>query len=173
MTIKQALKWGHETLILTSDSSRLDAEVLLSHVLRRPVTFLLGHDDSEVGFFALWRYKRAIDKRKEGMPVAYLVGHKEFFMLDFKVNRHVMTPRPDTEFLVESVIEYIKSLGGKADSLLLDIGTGSGCIPVAVLKNVEGIRAIAVDVCCKALKVARRNIKKHGLKSRVKLIKSD
>jgi release factor glutamine methyltransferase len=173
MTIKEVLKWGHETLILTSDSARLDAEVLLSHILKRPVTFLLAHDDREIGFFALWRYKRAVGKRKEGMPVAYLVGHKEFFMLDFVVNKHVMTPRPDTEFLVESVIEYIKGIKGKADPLLLDIGTGSACIPVSVLKNVEGVKAIAIDVCGGALRVARRNIKKHGLRSRIKLIRSD
>lgn len=198
MIIKEALKFGHETLLLTSESARLDAEVLLSALLKKPVTFLLAHDDRSVGFFELWRYKRLIEKRKKGIPVAYLTGHKEFFMLDFDVNRHVMIPRPDTEFLVEAVIEYLKKnvlsdTSGKRsttatgkrnttvdsvghverNSLLLDIGTGSACIPVAVLKNVEGVSAIAVDRCGAALRVARRNIKKHRLQSRIKLFRSD
>ena len=113
MQIKEALKWGHETLLLTSSSARLDAEVLLSHVLKKPTTFLLAHDNREVGFLQLWRFKRLIAKRKKGIPVAYLTGHKEFFFLDFAINRHVLVPRPDTEFLVECVIEYINKLRNK------------------------------------------------------------
>ena len=110
MKIKEAVKWGHETLILTSDSARLDAELLLSYVLKKPATFLLAHDETDVGFWQLWKYKRLIEKRKRGVPVAYLIGHKEFFFLDFEVNRHVLVPRPDTEILVEVVIEYLQGL---------------------------------------------------------------
>ncbi len=197
MLIKDVLKWGHETLLLTSDSARLDAEVVLAHVLKKPTTFLLSHNDSEVGFWSLWRYKRLIERRKKGEPVAYLVGHKEFFCLDLAVNRHVLVPRPDTEILVGCVISYFKSEArnskhekrcsksdtpsknirisnfGFRDFMLLDIGTGSGCIPIAVCKNVEGLKAMATDISSKALSIARKNVKKHGLMRRIQLVKSD
>ena len=109
MRIKELLKWGHEQLIPTSESARLDAELLLAHVLREPITFLLAHDDEEVCYFTMRRYRHAISQRKDGMPVAYLTGHKEFYGLDFEVNKNVMVPRPDTEILVDRVISYLKS----------------------------------------------------------------
>ncbi len=212
MTIKEALKWGHETLLITSDSARLDAEVLLAHVLKKPITFLLAHDEQKICssfgsaqddkfgfarndkfrplFFPLWRYKRLIHKRKKGIPVAYLIGHKEFFFLDFVINRHVLVPRPDTETLVDCVISYLKSeirifeirKNSKSkisnskqirNVILLDVGTGSGCIPISVCKNADGLKAIATDVSRRALKTAQQNVKKHKLKSRITLIRSD
>ena len=192
MQIKEALKWGHEQLFLSSSSARLDAEILLSHILKKPTTFLLAHDEQKlcsflhfsrndkfkITFFPLWRYKRLIRKRKEGMPVAYLTGHKEFYFLDFEVNRNVLVPRPDTETMVECVIEYIKqrndeTMTRRNDIILLDIGTGSGCIPISVCKNVDGLTAVATDISRKALKVARKNIKKHNLINRIQLIHSD
>lgn len=176
MQIKEALRWGHEELLLTSESARLDAEVLLSHILKKPTTFLLAHDEEEIGFFPLWKYRRFISKRKEGIPVAYLTGRKEFFFLDLEVNKHVLVPRPDTEILVEAVIEYLKQLRKTNYELrisLLDVGTGSGCIPIAVLSQADGIRAVATDISSKALKVAKRNVSKHHFRSRIKLIKSD
>ena len=176
MQIREALKWGHETLLLTSNSARLDAEVLLAHVLKKPTTFLLSHDEQKISSIKLWQYKRLINKRKKGIPVAYLTGHKEFFFLDFHVNRHVLVPRPDTEILVEAVIEYFHKLrtpNSKLLTILLDIGTGSACIPISILKNVKGIKAIGTDISKKALKTAKKNIKKHKLQSRITLIKSD
>ena len=176
MQIKEALKWGHEQLLLASSTARLDAEILLSHILKKPTTFLLSHDEHKICSLKLWLYKRLIRKRKQGMPVAYLTGHKEFYFLDFDVNQNVLIPRPDTEILVECVIEYIRNSGGATPSsrlLLLDIGTGSACIPISVCKNVDGLTAVATDISRKALKVARKNINKHGLNNRIKLIHSD
>ena len=174
MLIKDTLHWAHEYLLLSSDSARLDAEILLSYVLKKPTTFLLAHDDSEIVFWKLRRFKKLIEKRKEGIPVAYLTGMREFYGLDFKVNKHVLVPRPDTEILVESVVEYVKKLRIPNYELrILDVGTGSACIPISILKNVSDIRAIATEICGSAMKVAKRNIAKHKLKSRIKLIKSD
>jgi len=186
--IKEILHWGYEQLILSSESARLDAELLLAHTLKKPVTFLLAHDETEMGYFALRKYHRLIGQRKNGMPVAYLTGHKEFYGLDFEVNRHVLVPRPDTEMLVDKVVSYlnnqIPNSSAAADQinpkseirnpkLLLDIGTGSACIPISVLKNIPDIKAVATEISGSAMLVAKRNIKKHGLKSRIKLIKSD
>ena len=176
MLIKEVLKWGTEQL-KSSSSARLDAEILLSHILKKPATFLLAHDDTEIGLFSLWKFRKWILKRKEGVPVAYMTGHKEFYFLDFEVNRNVLIPRPDTETLVECVIEYIQGLRtkdyGLSKILLLDIGTGSACIPISVCKNVDGLNVVAVDISRKALEVARRNIKKHGMGNRINLIHSD
>ncbi len=183
MTVKDILMWAHEYLLLSSESARLDSEIFLSYVLKKPTTFLLAHDDSEIGFWKARRFKKLIEKRKEGIPVAYLTGNREFYGLDFEVNKHVLVPRPDTEILVESVIDFINEtpesgisesrFRGNDNQLLLDIGTGSACIPISVLKNVPEIKAIATEICGSAMKVAKRNIAKHHLKSRIKLIKSD
>lgn len=179
MQIKETLQWGYEKLMLLSDSARLDAEILLAHVLSKPATFLLANDDKNIGLKSLERYKELIEKREKGIPVAYLTNHKEFFFLDFFVDENVLIPRPDTEILVESVIGYLNKLRNSifdfkfSKFLLLDVGTGSGCIPISVLKNVDGITAIAADISKNALKVATKNVRKHMLESRVRLAQSN
>jgi release factor glutamine methyltransferase len=175
--IKEILHWGHEYLIPTSESARLDAELLLAHILKKPVTFLFAHDETKIGFFKLRKYRRMIEKRKNGMPVAYLISHKEFYGLDFEVNRHVMVPRPDTEILVDRVISYLQrnneTTKQRNNVLLLDIGTGSACIPISVLKNIPDIKAVATEISGSAMRVAKHNIKKHGMKGRIQLFSSD
>lgn len=177
MKIKDVLLWAYEYVFLSSGSARLDVEILLSHVLDKPTIFLLAHDDSEIGFWQLYQFKKLIKKRKEGIPVAYLTGSREFFGLDFKVNKHVLVPRPDTEILVDSVVLYLRRddemTKRRDDFLLLDIGTGSACIPISILKNIPEIKSIATEICGSAMKVAKHNITKHKLKSRINLIKSD
>jgi len=167
MIIQDLVDFGTQELIVF-DSARFDAELLLAHVLRRPVTYVLAHNEANVGFFQQWRYRRLIAKRKRGMPVAYLRGFKEFYGLEFRVNRDVLVPRPDTEALVEAVIHY--ALPG---DLLLDIGTGSGCIPIAVLKHIEGLEAVATDVSGSALRVARVNARSNGVEDRIQFFQSD
>lgn len=177
MQIKDIINFGMERLV-SSSSPRLDAEVLLCYVLDKPASFLISHDTDEVGFWNLFKYKRLIKKRRRGVPIAYLMGKKEFFNLEIMVNDSVLVPRQDTEILVECVIEYFNSQFRKRDlsiapTVLLDVGTGSGCIPVSVLKNVDGLIAIALEVSKNAIKVAKKNIKKHGLENRIKLIHSN
>ena len=208
MNIKEAILWGFEQLTPTSDSPRVDAELLLAHVLKKSTTFLFTHDEQKISsfldypwlrtdqvarndkffepqFFNLWRYRRLIQKRKRGIPVAYLVGHKEFYLLDFKVNRHVLVPRPDTETLVEAAVEYIHKTKGEdfnprqrdleiaPSVVLVDVGTGSGCIPISILKNVPDLRAIATDISWRALRVAKANARKHHVEDRLQFVWSD
>lgn len=175
MIIKDALLWGFETLTPTSDSPRLDAELLLAHVLKKPKSFLIAHDEQRIYSLNFWLFRRLIRKRKQGIPIAYLIGHKEFFMLDFKVNRHVLVPRPDTETLVESVITYLRALNPelRAKSLLLDVGTGSGCIPISVLKSVPGLTAVATDLSWRALRVAKQNTRRNAVGDRIQFVWSD
>ena len=167
MTIKELVNHGHRQLI-AFDSARLDAELLLSHVLHQPVTYVLAHNEAQVGYWCEWYYRWLIARRKKGIPVAYLRGHREFNGLDFKVNRHTLVPRPDTEALVEAVLSYIKP-----NQLLLDVGTGSGCIPISVLKHSESLTAVATDISASALRVARANAIQHGVENRIQFIASD
>jgi len=133
MLIKDALDFGSFQLI-SSSSPRLDAEVLLCHVLNKEIPYLIAHDKDEIGFWDLWKYKRLIQKRKRGVPIAYLMGKKEFFGLELEVNKSVLVPRQDTEILADCVIEYFKeheTQDTEGSFVLLDVGTGSGCIPIA------------------------------------------
>lgn len=167
MTIKELIDFGHRELI-TFDSARLDSELLLSDILNKPFTYIFSHNEQSVGFFHQFFYKYLISRRKKGIPMAYLRGHKEFYGLDFVINRDVLVPRPNTEELVEAVIHYVSP-----NDLLIDVGTGSGCIPISVLKHVEGLRAVATDVSAAALRVARKNAGIHGVESRIQFFQSD
>ncbi|MBI5422369.1 peptide chain release factor N(5)-glutamine methyltransferase, partial [Candidatus Peregrinibacteria bacterium] len=181
MMIQEAILWGYEQLTPTSDSPRVDAELLLAHVLKKSTTFLFTHekerlDRSRCWPLNEWHFRRLIQKRKRGVPVAYLVGHKEFYALDFKVNHSVLVPRPDTEILAECVIEYVRGLRSQNSGLsllLVDVGTGSGCIPISVLKNVPGLNAVATDISRSALSVAKENAKRHSVSRRIRFFKSD
>lgn len=175
MRICDLLHWGHEQLFLKSSSARLDAELLLAHALKKPVTFLLAHDETAVGLIRTWRYRSLIARRRAGEPLAYITGHREFYFLDFEVNRHTLVPRPDTEILTEAVIHYLANPKSKFRNpqLLMDVGTGSGCIAVSILKNVPGLRAVATDLSRSALRTAHRNAKKHGVSGRIRFLHSD
>jgi len=174
MTIKDLVHYGYRQLI-QFDSARLDAELLLAHALGKPPTFVLAHDDESPGLYREWCYKWLIKRRKKGIPVAYLRGHREFYGLEFLVNRHTLVPRPDTEALVEAVITYLGNEGRIDDRkpLLLDVGTGSGCIPIAVLKFTEGLTAVSVDISSAALRVARKNARQHQVEDRIRFTKSN
>lgn len=174
MTIKDLVNFGHRELI-AFDSARLDAELILSHVLKKPATYVLAYDEVDVGLLWEWWYRWLIARRKKGIPVAYLRGHREFYGLEFIVNRHTLVPRPDTEALVEAVIGYMSGERGVASGeyMLLDVGTGSGCIPISVLKYVEGLTAISTDISSSALRVAKTNANRHGMEARIQFIESN
>ena len=167
VNIKELLQWGSRELI-AFDSARLDAELLLSHVLGVDPAYLIAHDEKKPGFFARRRFKKLVARRKKGEPVAYLRGHREFYGLDFQVNEHVLVPRPDTELLVEAALEVIQP-----GDLLLDVGTGSGCIPISILKRVPELKAMATDISASALEVAKLNAKKHDVFSRMRFFHSN
>lgn len=167
MKIKDLLFWGTFEL-MAFDSARLDAELLLAHLLGKDRSYLIAHDDHELGFWERRKYEKLIAKRKKGMPIAYLLGRKEFYGLDFEVNQHCLIPRPDTEVLAEALINYVQG-----DQLLLDVGTGSGCIPITVIKHVPHLEAVAVDISPQAVKVAEANAHRHSVNSRMVFYVSD
>lgn len=152
----------------TSSISSLDAELLLAHVLDKPREFLIAHDNEKIGLLDYLKIQRLIKKRKNGIPLAYLIGYKEFYGLDFFVNKHTLVPRPDTELMVEEVVQEIKKSKNQKITLI-DVGTGSGCIPISILDAIRtsGLSVIrkcyATDISKNALKVAKKNAKKQNV----------
>jgi release factor glutamine methyltransferase len=153
-----------------SESPRLDTEVLLSHVLGCKRIELYTRHDEPATEDERARFKELIRKRLEGCPVAYLVGRKEFFSLEFEVGPAVLIPRPDTETLVAEALRLAREM---VEPAILDIGTGSGAIPVAVAKRHKTAKVTATDISPEALAVARRNAAKHGVTERIRFLSGD
>ncbi|MBI2356250.1 MAG: peptide chain release factor N(5)-glutamine methyltransferase [Candidatus Doudnabacteria bacterium] len=142
MTIIQALNYGATRLKSASDSPALDAEVLLSFVLKKPKTYLYTHSQKTILKKKLYLYLTLVKQKIKGWPIAYLTGEKEFFGLKFLVTRHVLIPRPESEGLVELVQEQIqRTYFGRPRILcplkILDVGTGSGCIIISIAKSLN------------------------------------
>ncbi|MSP61675.1 MAG: peptide chain release factor N(5)-glutamine methyltransferase [Myxococcales bacterium] len=139
---------------------RLDAEVLLAHLLARDRVALYTHFDQPLAKEELAAYRELIRQRLTGEPVAYLVGKQEFWSLAFAVDRRVLIPRPETEGLVEAVLKLV---AGRPSPSVADIGTGSGAIAVAVAHERPDARVVAVERSPDALAVARANVAAHGV----------
>jgi release factor glutamine methyltransferase len=170
-TIGRLLDWTSGFLKQKgSESPRLDAEVLLAHALGCRRIELYTRYEEDAAEEARQRFRELVRQRIEGCPVAYLVGRKEFFSLEFEVNRDVLIPRPDTECVVVEGLRLAKPL---AEPDVLDIGTGSGAIAVTVAKQHKGARMTATDVSPAALAVARRNAERHRLAERIRFLEGD
>lgn len=158
MTLRQAL--AHAA---TLGVARLDAQLLLLHVLGRPAAdraWLIAHDDDALGAPARARYDALCGRRAEGEPLAYLTGEKEFFGLALAVDARVLVPRPDTETLVEWALEVLR---GTSSPRVADLGTGSGAIALAIQAARADAQVEAVDRSADALAVAGANARRLGL----------
>ncbi len=168
-TIARLLSWtttylgGH-----ASESPRLDAEVLLAHALGCERIALYTRFDEVPGDAVRVAFRGLVQQRAQGAPVAYLVGHKEFFSLDFEVNRAVLIPRPDSEFVV---LEFLRLAKPRDGVVGLDVGTGSGNLAVAAEHQLASARFFATDTSPEALAVARRNAERHGVADRIEFLR--
>jgi release factor glutamine methyltransferase len=171
MKIKEALKKGIDKLKKASiDTPVLDAQVLLSHVLKIPRWKLITDENKEIPEDKEKEFFQLIEKRANRIPVAYLIKEKEFYGVPFKVEEGVLIPRPDTEVLVETVLNKIKN---KKSPTGIEVGTGSGAIIISLLKNKEDLKMIGTDISDKALKITQENAKIHKVENRLTLIKTD
>jgi len=150
------------------ESARLDAEVLLAHVLGQERVFLVMHPEEEVIPLLLTEYKALIKRRAEREPVSSLLEKKAFFREEYTVTQDVLTPRPESEFLVDGALEQLK---GK--TRVADVGTGSGCLLISLLKSNKELFGVGVDISDKALSVASRNAEANGVKERASFVRSD
>ena len=136
------------------ENPRLDADVLLSSLLGKDRVYLYVHFDQPMEQEELVKFREMVRRRAAREPVAYIIGHREFMGLEFRVSPAVLIPRPDTEVLVEAAIERLAAV---QDGMILDVGTGSGAILIGTLSRVAGCRGLGVDVSSSALAVAREN----------------
>ena len=193
MKIKKALEF---------DNYSLESEVLLCYLLKKDKPWLYSHQDDILTSDRTRRYQKLIFRRKKGEPIAYITHHKEFYGLDFYIDKNVLIPRPETELLVKEALDYCSSeartkkvsssrppkAASNSKYRILDLGTGSGCIIVAIATNPKSLPAdatrqtlqagkilnfkfYATDISQKALKIAQKNAKKHKVK--IKFYKSD
>jgi release factor glutamine methyltransferase len=158
-----------------SDSPRLDAEVLLADAMGCQRIGLYTSYDEVPDEAVRTAFRQLVGRRAEGMPVAYLVGRREFYSLDFRVTPDVLIPRPETELLVITLLDLVKGRPAEPAKPLriADVGTGSGIVAVAVAKHLPGARITALDISPAALEVARTNAAEHGVSERIELIESD
>jgi release factor glutamine methyltransferase len=172
VTIVEVLKLSADYLARHgSDSARLDAELLLAHVLQVRRLDLYLKFDRTLGEAELSAYRSLIAKRGKGEPVAYLVGHKEFMGLDFEVTPEVLVPNPDTEVLVQRAVAIARETDGRLR--VADVGTGSGNIAIAIAHYAPNTEVWASDISREALDVAARNVARHHLDARVHLVCGD
>jgi len=171
MQLKHALASAVERLEAAEvGSPRMNAEVLLMFVLGVHRAYLYAHPERELTPEEEARYDEALAQRATGMPSQYIIGHQEFWGLDFVVSPAVLIPRPETEHLVETVLELACDLPRPK---IVDVGTGSGCIALALAHELKHAEVYAVDVSSAALEIASANAARLQLDGRVRFVQSD
>jgi release factor glutamine methyltransferase len=176
MQLRAALRQGVKTLLEHHvPSAQLAAELLLMHILGRDRGYLHTHAEIELPREVTDRYFRMIAERSTGKPTQYITGHQEFWGLDFEVTPDVLIPRPETEHLVETVLDLARRRGIGKDARLqiVDVGTGSGCIALALASEFPRALIFGADISRLALVVASRNAVRLGMPDRVKFLESD
>lgn len=166
-TVHQLITEGAQLLAQAGvDTPRLDAELLLADLLGVSRSYLYAHPEEEVGERLLPDWQDRLRRRERREPLAYILGRTEFYGLEFTVTRDVLIPRPETEVLVEAVI-------AKQPVRVADIGTGSGCIAVAVAVHLPQAQVWATDLSEAALRIARENAQRHGVAERLHFLQGD
>lgn len=179
-TIRDALQQSMQQLLAANPSeehsiARLDAQVLLAHVLDIERAMLYAYPERELTLEQEQQFFALLARRAQGEPVAYLLGHKEFYGLDFIVDSRVLIPRPETELLVETALQQIRlRLDTGQMPVVVDIGTGSGAIPITLAVEEPRLPYLyASDISANALAVARLNCQHHHVEARVRLLQGD
>lgn len=152
------------------ETPRLDAEVLLAHVLDAPRIQLYVLFDQEVNEHDRKRFRELVVQRAQGCPAAYLIGAAEFLSLRLAVDRSVLIPRPETELLVAEVLQFARQA---PVGQIADVGAGSGAIAITLAKHLPAAKLIATDICAAALQIARKNAEAHQVADRIAFVESD
>jgi release factor glutamine methyltransferase len=167
-TVRRLLEWTSSFFARKEvDAPRLAAELLLAHVLDVPRLKLYTDYERPLSDKELSGYRALVQRAGEHEPIAYLTGRAHFFNMEFEVSPAVLIPRPDTETLVENVLQLARNTAGFESPRVLDLCTGSGCIAAAIANGIKGANVIATDISEAAVEVARRNIERLGLADRV------
>jgi release factor glutamine methyltransferase len=172
MTLQEWLRKGASQLGAGPhpERARRDAETLLLHHIGRNRAWLMAHGDEEFGGCVAIGYAALLDRRQRGEPIQYITGEAEFYGLPFRVTPAVLIPRPETEHSVEKLIELCKGL---EPPRVLDVGTGSGAIAVAIAHELPHSSVTATDISAEALAIARENAERNGVAARVRFLQGD
>ncbi|HLE72770.1 MAG TPA: peptide chain release factor N(5)-glutamine methyltransferase [Anaerolineales bacterium] len=171
LSVARHLQTGRQRLAGCSENASLDSAVLLAWALGAERSWLLAHPEAEVSEAVAGAYAAGLARLESGEPLAYILGEWEFFGLKLQVTPAVLIPRPETELLVEAALAWLAAHPGRRRAA--DVGTGSGCIPVALAVSMPDLHIIAGDLSSEALAVAQANVERYNLQARVHLVKSD
>lgn len=171
LPLQQVLVSTAARLAAVSESPDLDAQVLLAHVLDKPRTWILAHADTPPDPEGVSILEPLVRRLEQGEPLPYVLGHQEFFGLDFEITPDVLIPRPETELLVERAISWLQAAPDRRT--VADVGTGSGCIAVSLAVRVPGVRVLATDISRPALTVALHNARRYKVENQVDLVECD
>lgn len=172
-TVRNVLRAATKRLSLVSPTARLDAELMLAHVLGTTRERVIADFNEPLAPPNLERFEGFVERRLRLEPVAYLIGEREFYGLSFHVDARVLVPRPETELLVERALQCAREHPGRPALRIADIGTGSGAIAIAVATHLPASRVWAVDLSGAALEVAGMNVERHRLEERITFIEGD
>ena len=171
MNIQNLLNYSNQILNKSLiNSAKLDSEILLQNVMKKDKKYLILNFQKKIKETEIELFKSLVNRRKKGEPISYIIKRKEFWKENFFINKNVLIPRPDTETLVEQILKIYDKNSKKK---VLDIGIGSGCILLSLLKERKNFFGIGIDISKKALNVANFNAKVHQLSNRVKFYNSD
>ncbi len=173
-TVRSLLAWAMDLLRPASTTPRLDAELLLAHVLGWSRARLIAEGTAVLAAHELAAFQQLVARRAAQEPVAYLIGHREFYGLDLLVDARVLVPRPETELAVDMALAVAAELGSATMPLCIaDIGTGSGAIAIALAMHLPTARIYATDASADALAVATENVARHHVEQQVILLQGD
>jgi release factor glutamine methyltransferase len=173
-TVRRLLEWTSGFFTRKEiDAPRLSAELLLAHVMGVPRIKLYTDYENTVSDKALTIYRELVRRAVEHEPIAYLTGKAHFFSLEFEVEPGVLIPRPDTETLVENVLQLARNTAGFESPRVIDLCTGSGCIAAAIASRLKNSVIVATDISEKAVAVARKNLERLGVGDRVTVAQGD
>ena len=172
MTLTETLNSASITLSTAGiANARLDAEVLLSHIIHKDRIWLITHRDDVLDDKNQRDFDEAIERRSKREPLQYIIGNQEFWGLEFKVTPDVLIPRPETELIIEAALEIVQDRNQRVR--IIDLCTGSGCIAISLAKELAGAHVIATDASENALAVARENTRDHGVADRIRYLEGD
>jgi release factor glutamine methyltransferase len=154
-------------------SPRLNAELLLMFTLGCDRAYLYAHPERELTAEEITRYDNALAERARGVPTQYITGHQEFWGMDFIVSPAVLIPRPETEHVIETVLACVGRAPSPANPRIVDVGTGSGCVALAIAKELPNSEIHATDISAAALEIARANVARHLFENRIQFHHTD
>ncbi|MDC3016766.1 peptide chain release factor N(5)-glutamine methyltransferase [Candidatus Pelagibacter sp.] len=171
MNLETAIKKGYQKLKKNNiRSALLDSEILLSDAIHKSREYIILNSNQNIDPKEYNYFEKLVNQRLKGKPTAYLIGKKDFWKYDFEINDKVLIPRPDSEIIIDQVLKIYKN---KKNINFLDIGFGSGCIILSILKERKDFRATGIDISSHALEVCKINANRLGVNKRVKLYKSN